>query len=156
MVIVSACLLGIRCRYNGESQSEKILLSKIPDEIFIPVCPEQLGGLPTPRSSSEIEDGNGADVAYGRANVIDANGTDVTSSFICGAEETLRIARFFNITTAIMKENSPSCGVNYIKRKGMRVRGIGVATALLLQNGVNVISSDAIGEFYAGRHCNRK
>jgi uncharacterized protein YbbK (DUF523 family) len=156
MIIVSACLLGTKCRYDGESRSDEAVLSMIPNEICIPVCPEQLGGLSTPRSPSEIVGGNGFDVLNGTARVIDKEGCDVTASFIRGAREALKIARLLNITTAVMKESSPSCGVSHIKRKGERTEGPGVASALFLQNGIKVVSSERSNEYLAQYHCNRK
>ena len=156
MIIVSACLLGTKCRYDGESRSNETVLSMIPGEILIPVCPEQLGGLSTPRSPSEIVGGDGRDVLNGAARVIDKDGSDVTSFFIRGAGEALKIARLLNITTAAMKENSPSCGVFHIMRKGERAEGPGVASALFVQNGIEVVSSERINEYLAQYHCNRK
>jgi uncharacterized protein YbbK (DUF523 family) len=156
MIIVSACLLGTKCRYDGESRSDETVLSMIPHEICMPVCPEQLGGLSTPRPPSEIVGGDGRDVLNGTARVIDEEGCDVTDSFICGAREALKIGRLFDITTAVMKENSPSCGVSHIKRRGERAKGPGVASALFVQNGIEVISSERINEYLAQYHCNRK
>ncbi|MBW2636478.1 MAG: DUF523 domain-containing protein [Deltaproteobacteria bacterium] len=156
MIIVSACLLGIKCRYDGESRSDETVLSMIPWEILIPVCPEQLGGLSTPRPPAEIVGGNGLDVLNGSARVIDREGCDVTASFIRGGREALKIARLLNITTAIMKENSPSCGTFHIMRKGSRSKGPGVASALFAQNGIEVVSSERINEYLTEYHCDRK
>ena len=156
MIIVSACLLGTKCRYDGESRSNETVLSMIPGEILIPVCPEQLGGLSTPRPPSEIVGGDGRDVLNGTARVIDKEGSDVTASFIRGAREALKIARLLNITRAVMKERSPSCGAFHIMRNGERVEGPGVASALFVQNGIEVVSSERINEYLAQYHCNRK
>lgn len=156
MVIISACLLGIKCRYDGESRSDEAVLSMIPHEICIPVCPEQLGGCSTPRQPSEIVGGNGFDVLNGTARVIDSVGCDVTASFLRGAREAIKIAGLFTITVAIMKENSPSCGVSHIKRKGEQAEGPCVASALFVQNGIEVISSERINEYLAQYHCSRK
>ena len=156
MVIVSACLLGTRCRYDGGSRSNESVLSMISHNILIPVCPEQLGGLSTPRSSSEIVGGNGTNALNGTATVIDSEGRDVTDSFLRGAREALKIAKILNIKTAIMKENSPSCGVSHIKRKGEQAEGPGVSSALFVRNGIEVISSERINEYLAKYHCNRK
>jgi uncharacterized protein YbbK (DUF523 family) len=156
MIIVSACLLGTKCRYDGKSRSDEAVLSMIPGEILIPVCPEQLGGLSTPRPPSEIVGGDGADVLNGTARVIDREGYDVTASFLRGAREALKITRLMNITTAIMKENSPSCGAFHIMRKGSRAEGPGVASALFIQNGIEVVSSESINEYLTKYHCDRK
>jgi uncharacterized protein YbbK (DUF523 family) len=156
MIIVSACLLGTKCRYDGGSRSDETVLSMIPREILIPVCPEQLGGLSTPRSPSEIVGGDGRDVLNGAARVIDREGCDLTASFIRGAREAMKIAELFNITTAVMKEKSPSCGSFHIMRKGKRAEGPGVASALFIQNGIKVVSSERINEYLTEYHCDRK
>jgi len=156
MIIVSACLLGIKCRYDGESRSDETALSMVPGEIFIPVCPEQLGGLSTPRSPSEIVGGDGHDVLNGTARVIDREGHDVTASFIRGSREALKIATLFNITTAVMKERSPSCGTFHIMRKGKCTEGAGVTSALFIQKGIEVVSSERIHEYLAEHHRDRK
>ena len=156
MIIVSACLLGIKCRYDGASRPEKQLLSVISEDVFIPLCPEQLGGLQTPRLPAWIVDGDGLDVLNGHSAIIDSNGQDVTEQFLRGAEEVEKIARLMHIDIAIMKEMSPSCGVNHIKKDGLIIRGMGVTSALLLANGIRVISSDRIEEEYVRYHRNRK
>ena len=144
MIIVSACLLGIKCRYNGESRPDEDLLSSVSKELFIPVCPEQLGGLPTPRVPSEIITGDGFDVLDGRSGIVDTTGRDVTDCFLRGANEIMRIVELLGISTAIMKEKSPSCGVCHIKRNESIIRGSGVTSALLTQKSIRVISSDRI------------
>ncbi len=112
----------------------------------IPLCPEQLGGLSTPRVPARIVDGNGEDVLNGRAKVIDANGKDVTEQFLKGAEEVREIARLMKVSTAIMKEKSPSCGVRFIRKSGVTKEGMGLTSALLMREGIHVISSDEISE----------
>lgn len=97
---------------------------------WIPVCPEQLGGLPTPRTAADLVGGDGHDVLAGRASVIDSQGRDVTAPFILGARQCLAIAQTQGITTALLKARSPSCGVN------LRA---GVTAALLTANGIKVI-----------------
>lgn len=144
MVIISACLLGVKCRYNGESRPDERVLSKIPDTVFIPLCPEQLGGLPTPRPPARIRGGDGVDVLKGRASVIDSNGFDVTEQYIRGAREVARIARLLDIKTVIMKEMSPSCGVRHIKHDKTVISGPGVTSALLRERGITVVSSETI------------
>ena len=144
MIIVSACLLGLNCRYDGESRPDKDLLSSGLRKFFVPVCPEQLGGLSTPRAPSEITGGNGLDVLEGRSRIIDTSGRDVTDCYLRGANEVARLVELLEVSTAIMKEKSPSCGVYHIKRKGFIVRGSGVTSALLTKKGLRVISSDMI------------
>ncbi len=97
--------------------------------IWIPVCPEQLGGLPTPRMAADIVEGDGRDVLAGRARVLDKTGDDLTQQFIKGARQCLTIAREQNITQAFLKARSPSCGLH---------PRIGVTAALLEQHGVDV------------------
>ena len=147
-MIISACLLGVRCRFDGESRPHKGILSCIDNEVLIPICPEQLGGLPTPRSPAQIEGGSGDDVLSKKARVINAAGTDVTSKFLAGAENALFIARTLGVDKAILKEKSPSCGVHYIKRNEEIIEGTGVTSALLKKHGITVISSERIFKEY--------
>ncbi|UCD04583.1 MAG: DUF523 domain-containing protein [Candidatus Woesearchaeota archaeon] len=137
MKLCSACLLGIKCRYDGRSKpSDKVLeLSK--KEVLIPVCPEQLGGLPTPRIPQEIVGDR----------VINKSGEDVTENFNKGAEEVLEIARIFGVKEAILKQKSPSCGCGKISDgtfSGNVIDGDGVTTELLKKNGIKVISEEDI------------
>jgi uncharacterized protein YbbK (DUF523 family) len=97
---------------------------------WIPVCPEQLGGLPTPRTAADLVGGDGYDVLAGRASVIDRQGCNVTSQFIQGARQCLAIVQARKITTALLKARSPSCGLTTT---------IGVTAALLTANGVKII-----------------
>lgn len=146
MIIVSACLLGVNCRYDGKSHPDRDLLSSDVLTRCVPVCPEQLGGLSTPRAPSEILEGEGVDVLEGKSKILSSTGIDVTDCFIRGANEVLRIAESMKIRTAIMKEKSPSCGVNHITKKECIEQGSGVTTALLRRHGIRVISSDMIRE----------
>ena len=144
MIIVSACLLGFNCRYDGESRPDEDLLSSALRKLFVPICPEQLGGLPTPRAPSEIIGGDGLDVLEGRSRILSSSGNDVTNCFLRGANEVIRIVELLDVSTAIMKEKSPSCGVCYIKKNGSTAKGSGVTSALLAKRGIRVISSDRI------------
>lgn len=133
MRLCSACLLGVRCRWNGQSKlSEKIIaLSK--KEVLIPVCPEQLGGLPTPRAPSEQRGDR----------IFTSDRRDVTEQFRKGAEEVLHIAKTLEIKEAIMKQKSPSCGCGKIPDGNFSdklIAGDGITTALLKKNGIKVIS----------------
>src|SRR4030067_1598562 len=141
-IIVSACLTGALCRYDGGHRlDEKVLRLSMEDE-HVPLCPEQMGGLTTPRQPSEIIGGDGDDVLDGRARVVDAEGKDVTAQFIKGAKEGLAIAKRIDVKKAVMKEKSPSCGVHRIYRNGILVSGKGVLTALLLREGIRVVSNE--------------
>jgi uncharacterized protein YbbK (DUF523 family) len=137
MKLCSACLLGINCRYDGKSKPNEKILELSKKEKLIPVCPEQLGGLPTPRISSEIKNGK----------VITKNGQNVTDNFQKGAEETLKIARKYDIKEAILKQRSPSCGCGQIYDgtfSGTVIEGWGVTADLLRKNGIKVVSEDGI------------
>ena len=137
-LIVSACLVGLDTRHDGRSSLCKAVLGLLKGHAFIPVCPEQLGGLPTPRPRAEIRECDGFEVMARGSSVIDENGGDVTGNFLKGASEVLRVARLAGATTALLKENSPSCGVSTIKRKGRTVKGPGVTAALLMKEGLRV------------------
>lgn len=137
MRLCSACLLGIKCRYDGFSKLNEKIIALAKKEVLIPVCPEQLGGLPTPRAPSEQQ---------GRKVVTDS-GIDVTENFNNGAEEVLKIAKLFNINEAILKQRSPSCGSGQVydgtfSRK--LIPGNGVTAELLKRNGIKVISEEEL------------
>ena len=138
-VLVSACLLGVCCRYDGKGNpnSEVLALLDRDDVMLIPVCPEQLSGMPTPRIPSERQSGR----------VMNRAGEDVTASFRKGAEEALRIARLYDCRYAIFKERSPSCGCGRIydgSFTGTLTEGNGVTTELLLQEAIRVCGESQI------------
>jgi uncharacterized protein YbbK (DUF523 family) len=139
MDLVSACLVGIRCRYDRKHKRSAALYRRFIKHHVLPVCPEQLGGLPTPRQKAQIQTGSGADVLRGRARVMTEDGQDVTQQFVRGAREVLRIARVAHCATAYLKQQSPSCGCGRIKRDKKIVRGHGVTAALLRQAGIVII-----------------
>jgi len=143
-IIVSACLTGALCRYDGGHRLDERVLRLLMEDELVQLCPEQMGGLTTPRQPSEIIGGDGDDVLDGRARVIDTEGRDVTGQFLKGATEFLRIAKRSKIKKVIMKEKSPSCGVHRIYRNGILVSGKGVLTALLLREGIEVVSNEEI------------
>lgn len=139
-ILVSACLLGLKTRYNGLDAFSKEAQKELAGRIIIPVCPEQLGGLPTPRPRAYIANGTGADILEGRSQVIDEHGTDITGKFVKGAEEVLKIAELTGAKEAFLKEKSPSCGINLICREGDCVPGMGVAAAILSKAGLKLKS----------------
>jgi uncharacterized protein YbbK (DUF523 family) len=139
LLAISACLLGVRCRYDGGHNEHPAALARCASGCLVPLCPEQLGGLSTPRSPAEIENGDGFAVLAGRARVIDANGVDVTPAFLKGAQETANICRRLDIRTVLLKARSPSCGVGEIYRRSVPVRGEGVTAALLAQMGIETL-----------------
>jgi uncharacterized protein YbbK (DUF523 family) len=144
--LISACLLGIKCAWDGQDiyKSDKAIeLSN--SEMLMPVCPEQLGGLRTPRAPQEIRGGTGEDVLDRKCKVININGEDVTQEFITGAEETLKIAKLFRIEEFIGKSRSPSCGCGQIYDGTFSrelIDGDGVTTALLKRNGIRVVTEE--------------
>ena len=141
-VLVSACLVGIHCRFDGSQRLKKDFLEKLRGSLIVPICPEQLGGLSTPRKPSEIVRGNGFDVLEGRAKVIDSGGYDLTQNFLRGAKETLRIAKMNKIQKAYLKERSPSCGTTQIVYRKKEKSGSGVTAALLMKEGIDVVGVD--------------
>jgi uncharacterized protein YbbK (DUF523 family) len=150
-VLVSACLLGERVRYNGIVKSFEIHVLKSWNRQgqVVAFCPEVAAGLPVPRPSSEIVEGDGSQVLNGHKRVININGQDVTNFFIEGAQKALELAGSFGIRLAILKEGSPSCGSNYIydgSFSKIKKSGKGVATALLENNGIRVFNEREISE----------
>ena len=151
-VLVSACLLGRRVRYDGGAKtSDDDLLARWRAEgRLVPFCPEVEGGLPVPRPPAEIEGGaGGAAVLAGEARILTPEGGDVTAAFLSGARQALAAARSLGVRVAILKEGSPSCGSLRIYDGGHRGRttpGQGVTTALLELNGVRVFGEDRIPE----------
>jgi uncharacterized protein YbbK (DUF523 family) len=138
MILVSACLLGINCRYDGKTVCKPELIARLRHGDLIPVCPEQLGGLATPRPPAEIQGGNGQEVLTGKARVINTRGEDVTPAFIRGAYEVLKIARLAGAEKCFFKGNSPSCGHGQIYDGSFQHRlrpGDGVTAALLKEHG---------------------
>ena len=104
----SACLLGYRCRYDGRTSPSPTLVKRVANEAVLPVCPEELGGLPTPRVPSYLHGGDGFDVLEGRARVLNGNGLDVTDAFLKGAFAALRKIREEDVQVCFMKDKSPS------------------------------------------------
>lgn len=137
MIIVSACLAGYRCRYDGKTVPNEAVVALVKRGEAIPVCPEMLGGLPCPRIPSErTADGT---------QVLARDGRDVTEAFQRGADETLRLARLYGCSHAILKARSPSCGYGEIydgSFSGTLRTGNGVTVDLLLENGITVTVKD--------------
>lgn len=142
-MIVSACLVGVNCKYNGENNSNEIVEKFLKDKEFIIICPEQLGGLTTPRNPSEIIYKDGFEVLKGNSKVISCDNVDVTDNFVKGAKEALKIAQMYNCKKALLKEGSPSCGCNLIYDgtfTGKKKSGMGVTSALFTENNIDVFS----------------
>lgn len=149
-VLVSACLLGLNTKYNGANNKNPDILSLLPKVLLIPFCPEQLGGLATPRPAAEMRGGDGHDVLDGRASVETAQGVCRTAAFIRGAEEALRLAGSLNVGGALLKARSPSCGSGRIydgSFSGSLRPGDGVTAALFKRKGIIVFTEDEFGAF---------
>jgi uncharacterized protein YbbK (DUF523 family) len=144
-VLVSACLLGERVRYNGaDARCASDVLDRWAREgRLVPFCPEVAGGLPVPRPAAEIGAGDGLTVLRGAAQVRDQAGRDLTGFFLAGARGALETARVQGARVAVLKEGSPSCGTGTIYDgtfSGTRRAGPGVTAALLEENGIRVFS----------------
>lgn len=140
-ILVSACLLGCPCRYDGKSKPNTGVLALLEQHTLIPVCPEQMGGLATPRPPAECKCGG----------VFTQAGTDVTVQYRRGAEEALRLAALYGCTCAILKERSPSCGSGEIYDGSFSrtlVDGDGVTAALLKQHGIAVYSESEVANLW--------
>lgn len=138
-ILVSACLLGVNCRYNGSGVLQEELLKLKEQHHLIPVCPEQLGGLPTPRIASEIRG----------THVVTKESSDVTRQFYFGAEETLKLAKLLNCSYAILKERSPSCGFGKIYDgtfTNTLILGNGITADLLSRHGITILGESQISD----------
>ena len=138
-VLLSACLAGKKCKFDGTSAGPFPDYFRLEDIQL--ACPEEAGGLPTPRERAEIVGGDGFDVLDGRARVMTESGREVTAEYIAGAYEVLAQARASNCKVAILQEFSPACGrqeINDGTFSKSRRDGVGVLTALLLRSGFNV------------------
>jgi uncharacterized protein YbbK (DUF523 family) len=143
-ILVSACLLGLLTRYDGAAKRNEKVLEHLREKglIPIPVCPEQLAGLPTPRLKTCFATGGGAEVLEGTGTVVNCEGEVMNRLFLKGAAETLKAARIAGCAEALLKERSPSCGVHRIYRGENIVVGQGVTTALLQRSGLAVFSEE--------------
>ncbi|MGO3727666.1 MAG: DUF523 domain-containing protein [Enterococcus viikkiensis] len=145
MLGISACLGGIACRYDGQSNTIPELRQLVDDGLAIMICPEVLGGLPVPRRPAEIQQGDGFDVWRNQARVVDTDGEDVTELFKQGAVKAYNEIEKLQINGLILKERSPSCGSGLIydgSFSGNRIAGVGVATAYFIQQGLKVYSEE--------------
>ncbi len=139
MVGASACLLGFRCRYNGESKVDPELLEMFENGRVLPICPEVFGGLGIPRKPSYIDGGTGREFWEGRAKVITIDGEDVSKHFKKGARISLTLLKLSGIKKVFLKEKSPSCGVTLTySSKNRLIPGPGVATSLFEKEGITV------------------
>ncbi|MBR4992133.1 MAG: DUF523 domain-containing protein [Clostridia bacterium] len=143
-ILVSACLLGCSCRYDGKSKPNDAVLALMEQHTLIPICPEQMGGLATPRVPAERR-GDG---------VFTETGGDVTAQYRRGAEEALRLAKLYGCTHAILKERSPSCGSGQIYDGSFSrtlMDGDGVTAQLLKENGITVLGESEVEGLWSAR-----
>lgn len=149
MYIISACLAGVNCKYNGGNNLYKEIEQLVREGKAILVCPEQLGGLSTPRLPSEIITDN-----KGNKRVINKKGEDITENFMKGGLETLRIAKLVNAEAAIFKARSPSCGCGQVYDgtfSGKVKEGNGITTDMLLEHGIKVYTEEEFINMIKGR-----
>jgi len=135
-VVVSACLLGENCKYNGKNNKNEKVIDFLKDKEVIVVCPEVMGGLSIPRLKSEI---------YGENKVINEKGEDVTDCFVKGASKALEIVLKNDVKLAVLKEKSPSCGSKKIYNgefNGTLINGSGVFAKMLIEKGIKVLSEE--------------
>lgn len=147
MYLISACLCGLNCKYNGTNNFNPKIKAFYDKGNCIAVCPEHLGNLPIPREPHEILGGTGKDVLEGKAKVISQSGYDNTDKFINGAYKTLQIVKLLKIDTAILKSKSPSCGWGQIYNGNFEKKlkpGNGVTAELLSQNGIKIFTENDI------------
>jgi uncharacterized protein YbbK (DUF523 family) len=144
MILVSACLLGQNCRYDGRNNLCP-LLSKFPQDRLLPICPEELGGLATPRRPVELVPGN----HEGVCKAIDCEGKDVTREFLAGAGKVCQLARETGAKAAILKERSPSCGTRLVYDgtfKRRTIPGQGLTARALAAAGIRIVSDEDLSE----------
>lgn len=137
MILVSACLAGINCKYDGKNNVCEKVVELVKNGLAIPVCPEQLGGLATPRTPAEIIEGK----------IFSKDGLDLTENFKLGANETLRLAELVGAKRAILKQRSPSCGFGKIydgTNSGIVIEGNGVTAQLLSDHGIQILTEESI------------
>jgi len=137
MILVSACLIGMACRYDGLSKPDEKVIRYIRDKWWFPVCPEQMGGLATPREGAEIVENR----------VLSLSGKDVTEAFEKGARETLKLAKMARVTEAVLKARSPSCGCEMVYDgtfSGTLRPGAGKTAQILMENGIRVVSEEML------------
>ena len=138
-ILVSACLLGLKCRYNGTEKANEEVLKLLEKHTLVPFCPEIYGGLATPRDPAEIRDGR----------VVTEAGKDVTAEYEKGAQEALKLAQMMGCDIALLQDRSPSCGVGKVHNglfDGGLVDGDGVTAALFREKGIMVLPASRANE----------
>lgn len=146
IILISACMAGLKTRYDGQTKTNQGILNFLKHKNLtpIPICPEQLSGLSTPRPAVCFERGDGRDILEGRGEMLNTAGQKMNEIFICGARESLKIAELSGCRLALLKERSPSCGIHEIYLRDKVVPGCGVTSALFLKHGIKVFSEKEI------------
>lgn len=140
MIIVSSCLLGLKCRYDACSKEYSEVISYLKDKSYLPVCPEQMGGLSTPRQPAEIK-------SLSPLLIENDHGEDVTEAFQLGSDEVVKLIKLHDVELAILKSKSPSCGSNQIYDGSFTrtlVAGEGLLSKTLRNKGIKVINEEEI------------
>lgn len=138
MILVSACLLGLSCRYDAKEKADRSVLDYLKDKNYLPICPEQMGGLPTPRDPAEI-------VSLAPLKICTEEGADVTEAFVNGVKEVEKLLDLFQVEGAILKAKSPSCGSrqvydgNFTRRL---IKGQGILASMLRDKKINVMNEE--------------
>lgn len=145
-IIVSACLVGKRCRYNGEDRAHAGVRRFLRGKNYLAVCPERLAGWGVPRPPVEFHGGGAKKVAEGKAGIVDDRGRDRTASLLGGVNRALGRAVLSRASEAILKEKSPSCGVGKVYRDGKLARGEGMFTYWLRRHGIKTRSEESFVE----------
>ena len=141
MYLISACLVGLNCKYNGENNYNEKAFELVKNGKAIPICPEQLGGLATPRIPAEQRKVNG------KIMVVNKEGKDVTKEFEKGAREVLDLCKKLDVEKVILQSRSPSCGVGQVysgEFNGTLIEGNGITAKLLQENGIEVVNIEDI------------
>ncbi|MCH4888662.1 DUF523 domain-containing protein [Acidaminobacter sp. JC074] len=137
MILVSSCLLGLSCRYDGKEKADERVINYLKDKAFMPICPEQMGGLTTPRPPAEI-------VSFQPLKICTEE-NDVTKAFVRGVDEVMKLVKLQNIEKAILKSKSPSCGTYEIYDGSFTrklVKGSGIMAKRLMANDIKVINEN--------------
>ena len=140
-ILISACLAGVQCRYDGRDKFSKKVLEILRQGEAIIICPELLVGFKIPRSSCNIIGGTGKDVLNGNARIVGKDGLDYTDMFVSGAKKALKIALENNVKKAYLRDKSPSCGVGRLYNdngEGFK-KANGIFAQLLVENGIKII-----------------
>lgn len=156
MILVSKCLTGAPCRYNGQGKPNRdvidFLATMTEGQDYLLICPECDGGLPIPRLGGEICGGTAADVLHGTARVQNINGDDYTAAFIAGAQKAAQLATEHHATAALLKEKSPSCGSHLVHDGHFGdcvIAGQGITAHLLCEAGVACFSEEELDKLTA-------